>query len=189
MHPPARRCVPESAASQRGYTIVELVIALVLVGIISAVVFSRMLGSDAYDPSIARNAIISMARSAQQQAIGRSDVVLTMQPQGTALQLYVEDSNGELQRNEVSIDGVALSGDVNQLAGCDVTPGAHSITGSSAMVLEFDELGNLLRGGVEGSAGYPASITTGARLCVNENPRFSVCWSAAGFAYAGDCDD
>lgn len=167
----------------------ELVIALVLVGIISAVAFSRLSGSDAYDPLIARNAILSMARTAQQQAIGRSDVVLTLQPQGTALQLYVEDSGGELQRNEVRLDGLTLSGDVNQLASCGVTPGADSITGGSAMVLQFDGLGNLIRGGVEGSAGYPSSITSGARLCVDNNPRFSVCWSAAGFPYAGDCDD
>lgn len=163
--------------------------ALVLVGIVSAVAFSRLLRSDSYDPLIARDAIISMARAAQQQAIGRSDVVFTLQPQGTALQLYVEDSGGELQRNEVRIDGVSLSGDVNQRTSCGVTPGADSITAGSAMVLEFDGLGNLLRGGVQGSAGHPAPVTSGARLCVNENPRFSVCWSAAGFAYAGDCDD
>lgn len=174
---------------QTGYTIVELVIALVLVGVISAVAFSRLLRSDTYDPLIARDAIISMARSAQQQAIGRPDVVLTLQPQGSGLQLYVEDSGGELQRNEVRIDGVALSGDVNQLASCGVTPGEDNVAGSSAMVLEFDELGNLSRGGVEGSAGYPTPVTSGARLCVNSSPRFSVCWSSAGFPYAGDCDD
>ncbi len=176
-------------SNSRGYTIIELVIVIVLVGILSAVAISRLLRSDTYNPLIVRDQIISMGRLGQQMAIGRSDVVLTIQPAGNQIEIRVSDSNGTIQNALVDGASVALSGEVNQLASCGVTAGTHSITNATPYVLEYNELGDLRRGGVTGSPGFPVAVSTGTRVCVNNNPVMSVCFSAAGYAYAGDCVD
>tara|TARA_R110002072_G_scaffold136124_2_gene278049 strand:- start:3216 stop:3749 length:534 start_codon:yes stop_codon:yes gene_type:complete len=173
--------------SQTGYTIIELVIVIVLVGIISAVGFSRILRSDTYNAIIARDQIVSLARSAQQRAIGRSDVAMTIQPDGDDLEIRIQDGGGTLQTAVVSSISAVLSGDVNEQDGCSVTPGADTITNAAPFVLSFDELGDLLAGGVTGAAGFPEAVSTAARVCINNDPAMSVCWSASGYAYVGDC--
>lgn len=174
--------------SAQGFTLIELIVAIVLIGILSAVTFSRFLRSDTFNASINRDQIISSVRAAQQKVIGRSDVSLTLQPEGGQLQLIVEQDNTEVQRSSAPLDGVSLSGDVNILDSCANTSGAYAITASNPMLLEFDSLGDLRRGGVQGGD-YPGPVVTGLRICVNNNPQYSVCVSKAGYAYAGDCVD
>lgn len=67
--------------------------------------------------------------------------------------------------------------------------GAHTVTSDNAMVIAFDQLGDLLLAGVENTASEASVVSTGVRLCVNNDPVMSVCVSKAGFAYVGDCDD
>ncbi|MEC8860426.1 MAG: type II secretion system protein [Pseudomonadota bacterium] len=172
-----------------GFTIIEAVIAIAFVGIIAALAMSRILRSDTYNAIIVRDQVISLSRSAQQRAIGRSDVVLTLSPSGNSLDIEIEDENAVIQRATLDIRGVTLSADVNELDSCTGTPGADALTSSNDLVLEFDELGDLLRGGVSSAAGYPVDITSGARLCIDGVSEMSVCWSASGYAYSGDCLD
>ena len=170
-----------------GFTVVEVVIVIALVGVLSAFIMSRMLRSDTYDAIIARDQIISLSRAAQQKALGRNDIELTITPSGSTLSIEIEDSTGTVQSAQFDARNVSFSGDVNELDGCGVTPGTDSPSGAAPFVLRFDSLGDLMEGGVTGAAGFPAEITDGARLCVNNEPVMSVCWSAAGYAYAGDC--
>lgn len=173
--------------NSRGFTVIETVIAIVLVGILSAVTISRFLQSDTYNPSIARDQIISLSRSAQQKAISRADVTLTIQPVGNQLEIRLADGDGEIESATVDNASLILRGDVNELDGCEVTDGVDLITNAAPFVLEYDELGDLLRGGVTGSTGYPVAVSTGARICLNADAAMSICWSAAGYAYIGDC--
>ena len=57
-----------------GFTLVEAVIVVMVIGIIAAVTMSRVLRDDTYNAFLARDQITSLARSAQQRAIGRNDV-------------------------------------------------------------------------------------------------------------------
>ncbi|WP_237132963.1 prepilin-type N-terminal cleavage/methylation domain-containing protein [Pseudohongiella sp. O18] len=172
---------------EAGFTITEIVIVIVLVGIIAALGMSRILRSDTYNAIIVRDQVVSLSRSAQQRAIGRSDVVLTLRPVGSNLEVEVEDDNGVMQRATLGLDSVLLSADVNELDSCGSTTGSTTLTTSNELVFEFDELGDLLRGGVTGSPGYPVTVTNGARLCIDNDPLMSVCWSTSGYAYVGDC--
>ena len=172
-----------------GFTIIEAVIAIAFVGIIAALAMSRILRSDTYNAIIVRDQVISLSRAAQQRSIGRSDLVLTLSPAGNNLDIQVEDENGVNQRASLDLRGVTLTADVNELDSCTSTPGADALTTSNDLVLEFDELGDLLEGGVPGSVAYPETVTSGARLCINGDPARSICWSASGYAYAGDCVD
>ncbi|MAO40174.1 MAG: hypothetical protein CMK70_08115 [Pseudohongiella sp.] len=175
--------------SSAGFTIIEAVVAIAFIGIIAAFAMSRILRSDTYNAIIVRDQVISLSRSAQQRSIGRSEVVLTLSPAGNNLDIQIEDEDGVIQRATLDLRGVTLTADVNELDSCTSTPGADALTTSNDLVLEFDELGDLLEGGVTGTAGYPATVTSGARLCINGDPARSVCWSASGYAYAGDCVD
>lgn len=178
----------------RGFSMVELVIVIFLVGIISAVAMSRMLEGDIFNASVVRDQIISLARSTQQLALGRSDVALILRTNGDTLELQtVEDfvdvnTFTELQSASVDIRSVELAGDVNVTASCGATPGTDVIGSTEPMVIQFNELGDLFRGGVTDNAGYPIIASTAMRICVNDDPLNSVCISPAGFAFAGDCE-
>lgn len=172
---------------QFGFTIVELVIVILIVGIIAAVSFSRFFDSEQLNGIIARDRIIAAARTAQQNALGRADVELTITPNGGATEAIIatSDAGGTIQSFIVSLNSVSLSGDINDTDSCATTTGADSITSSNPMTLAFDELGDLTISGVTGNTGTP---TSALRICINDIVNESICVSPSGFAYSGDCD-
>ena len=171
----------------RGFTLVEAIIIIVLVGIVSAFAISRFVGGSSFNPAIVRDQIIAMARNAQQNALGRPDVELTLTPNagGSELTLTVSDSGGVVNQQSAPLGDVSLSGDINTVSSCGTTGGAQSISNATPMTINFGELGDLEISGVTGSTG---AVTSALRICVNNNPVNSVCVSPSGFAYAGDCD-
>jgi prepilin-type N-terminal cleavage/methylation domain-containing protein len=170
-----------------GFSVIELVIVILVIGIVSAVALTRALRSDSYNAIIARDQLVSMAQSAQQKAIGRSDVRLVLQPVGNNVQFRIEDSTGLVESAEIASASVLARGDVNELGSCDLVAGGALITVAAPMVLNYNALGDLLNGGVTGSPGFPQTISTGARVCINDDPQMSVCLSSAGYAYVGNC--
>ena len=64
----------------------------------------------------------------------------------------------------------------------------NTISNANPMVIQFDELGDLYRGGVTSALGYPITASTGMRLCLNNDPSVSICLSPAGFPFKGDCE-
>lgn len=166
-----------------GYTIIELVIVILILGIVTAFAMARILRGDTYSSAVISDQIIAMARSAQQKAIGRNDVSLVLQPAGSDLEIRIEDTTGIIQTATMAISPTQLHGDVNVLTSCSALPVNGLISNSTPMVLNFARLGDLLSGGVNGST----IISTGARICVLPDIALSVCISAAGFAYRGDC--
>ncbi len=176
-----------TARRNQGFSIVELIIAIVLLGIISSVAMSRFLRSDSYNPAITRDQVVSLARSAQQKAIGRNDVTLTIQPVDDLIEVRLDDGAGQVQISRMDLATVNMRADVNELDSCSVTAGGFAVTNAAPLVLNYDSLGDLITGGVTGSPGFPQAITTAVRLCINDSPAMSVCWSPSGFAYVGDC--
>ena len=172
-----------------GFTFIEMVVVIILVGIIAAVTMSRVLRDDTYNAFLARDQITSLARSAQQRAISRSDVYLEIESVGNNLNMSVSDSTGELQQATLSNRSITLSADVNETDSCGTTPGGTIVSGAAVFRLYYDELGNLLEGGVSTAGGYPITITDSARFCIDNDPAFSICWSDAGFPFVGDCRD
>lgn len=176
-----------SLPSATGFSIIEIVVVIAVVGILSALVVSRLLRSDSYNAIIARDQVVSMGRAAQQKALGRDDIELTITPSGNTLDIDISDSTGSIQSASVDVRSVAFSGDVDVLDSCADTAGTDAVTSGAPFVLRFDSLGDLQEGGVTGATGFPATISSGARLCINNTAVMSVCWSAVGYAYTGDC--
>ncbi|NKB33372.1 MAG: prepilin-type N-terminal cleavage/methylation domain-containing protein [Pseudomonadales bacterium] len=173
--------------TSKGFTVVEIVLVIVLLAIVSAVAISRFVSGNAFNPTIVRDQIISLARTAQQSSLGRTDVSLTITPNGAGDTVTIEtsDTDGTIQSFDVSIDDVTLSGDINDTDSCATTSGADSITNAAPMTIDFEELGDLGTSGVTGSTG---AVTSAVRVCINDSALASVCVSPSGFAYAGDCD-
>ena len=178
-----------NSAQPKGFTIIELVIVIVLIGIISAIIMSRFLGGNTFTPSIVQQQIISLARIAQQSSLGRADVTLTITPNagGDQVTIEAEESAGAttIQAVTIPMDSVTLSGDINKTASCAVDDGDTAITNAAPMVLDFGELGDLQDSGIGGGA---AAITSAVRICINNSAADSICVAPSGFAYAGDCD-
>ena len=173
---------------QTGFSLVELIIVITLIGIVSVVAMSRMISRNTFNAPIARDAIISMARSAQQNAIGHTDIVMTLDVVSNELHLTLKAGATVLETASAPLAEVTLRADVNDTDSCAATPGATVLGPGSGMVVEYDALGSLLEGGPVNGVGYPFEPTAGMRICVNAEALNSVCISPAGYAYAGDCD-
>lgn len=174
-----------------GFTVIEIIIAIVVVSIISVVIMSRFLGGNTFNPVIVRDQIVSMARIAQQASLGRADVSLTITPSAPdSVILNVSEGGGSIASVVLDIGDVILSGDINKLVSsqtpsCAADDGDNAITAVTPMTINFDELGDLAISGVTGSTG---AITSAVRICLNNTNIDSVCISPAGYAYAGSCD-
>lgn len=178
-----QRRVHTHKISHHGFSIIEIVVVLAILGIMSVVITSRVLRADTYNAAIARDQIISMARTAQQKAIGRNDVGLTLQGAGDNLNINISDSTGVIQSVRFSRSSVDAQADVNVLSSCSVLPAGTTVTDMAPFVLRYTHLGDLLEGGVGGVT----AVATGARVCINNDPSMSVCISSTGYAYEGDC--
>ncbi len=176
-----------------GFTVIELVITILIMGILAAVAFSRMLDGDVYNAAIVRDQVISLSRSSAQKALGRSDVAMIIQPNAGELEIRtVEDfvdvnTYTELQFSSIDMRSVSMAADVNVLDACDGVVSTNLLSNANPLVIEYDELGSLRRGGVTNAPGYPVTVSTGLRLCINNDPIVSICFSPTGYPSQGSC--
>ena len=173
-----------------GFTIIEMIVTILIMSIISVVVMSRFIGGNAFNGIIVRDQIISLARSAQQNALGRADVKMTIAPNAGATEVTIATVYGAVNIASVTVpmSSLSLSGDVNDTSSCATGGGgADAITLTFPMTIAFGELADLGSSGVLGGASTGA-VSSAVRVCLNNDPVFSVCFSPSGFAYAGDCD-
>ena len=78
------RCVAHSSLGPMrddrvgGFTVVELIAVLLLMGILAATATSRMVGSNAYAPALVSQQLIALGRLAQQTALARQDASVSL---------------------------------------------------------------------------------------------------------------
>jgi len=171
-----------------GFTLVEIIIAILLVSIMSAVVIARFTDGNTFNGLVLRDQFVSSTRVAQQSAMGRADVELRLTPNasGNEVTITVLEKNGTIQSVQIPFASVDLSADINFTTSCSSSTPANSITGGSApLILAFGELGEVQSASVAGSS---VALPSALRLCIDDEVEKSVCVSPAGFAYIGDCD-
>jgi MSHA pilin protein MshC len=162
--------------AHRGFTLVELVCVLVLVSIIGGVMVGRLFDTEAYDERITRDALLSVARAAQQLALSRSNVDLYIQDLGSELRVSARVDGTEETGRSFRKAEVQIRSDTSAAGG----PAGNCSEISSPITIAFDlfgELSNATPGG---------TYMGGVPICLNGNVT-SLCISAAGFAHSGSC--
>ena len=150
-----------------GFTIVELLAVIALVGILMTLSIGRLMNVAYFDEILARDRILATARGAQQLSFVRDNVRLSLTLSGTNFSVAS------------SVAGVADTATDFSSSKIEVTAGTIGVGAvctaiSSTITLDFD------------SAGEIADIDSdGFPICLNgEN---SLCISPSGFAHAGPC--
>lgn len=171
----------------RGFTIVEIIITVLIISVLAVSVYSRLSDNNTFEGLIVRDQIISLARIAQQNALGRQDVELRVTPTGSG-DVTIETRTGAttLQSVTTSSSSLTLESDVNNTSSCS-GGASNTLSSSDYLRLRFAELGDLEDSGVV-NAGYPTTVSSAVRICINDDPILSICVSPGGFAYVGDCD-
>lgn len=178
----------DDSIGQYGFTIIEVIVALVIVSIVGAVFMARLGGANSFNGIVVRDQIVSLARMAQQSAFGRAGVELTVEPNvaGSEAIITATSDNGQLQRVVVPTTELLLSGDRDEMDSCGTTPGGETINNANPFAIKFGRLGDVIAS--SGVASDSGDVEQTLRVCINNNPDLSVCISASGYAYAGDCD-
>ncbi|WP_293268995.1 prepilin-type N-terminal cleavage/methylation domain-containing protein [Neptunomonas sp.] len=159
---------------QSGFSLVELVTVLVLLGIISAVAFSRLGNVSSFSESIFQQQVLSYLRLAQRTAVAH---------QGSGVQLSItraatDDWDVSLQFASQTLT-YELEGDHTFL----FTSGASSgnLSTGDTLSLRYSDDGDL----VQLTSPVVAAITASLSLVV-AGDRLT-CVSPTGFAYEGSC--
>jgi len=160
----------------RGFTLVEMISVLVILGAVSALVMSRLSDTGAFDERLARDQLLLIARTAHQLGFSRSSVDLYFQDTGSEIRIAarvggVEQASRTFPKSEVTVtvDGTSIGG----------TPGT-CLQISSPISLQFDS-------NAEVSGAYPSgNYNQGFPICLNGNTP-NLCISPTGFAHLGSC--
>jgi len=160
----------------RGFTAVELVSVIALVGILAAVSFGRLMPTQGFDQRIAEDQLISLARSAQQLSLARANVDLFFQDTGSELNVATR-VGGTVQTSRIfPKNEVTITADTSAAGG---TQGTCAVIGTPISV-SFDASGEL-------AGAYPSgTYSQGFPICLNGSS-VSLCISPSGFAHSGSC--
>ena len=150
-----------------GFTVVELIAVLVVVGLIASVASSRLAGGRFYDALVAKDTTLSLIKRTQQIALSEENISFTIGA-GRSNTIFSQIVSGAVRAtrsfptNEVAITAGSV--------GSGTTCGSIS----STITLNFDSAGEI-----------EAVDDDGFPICLNGES--SLCISPAGFAHQGEC--
>lgn len=160
------RCplIPCPGLSRRaaGFTLVELILVIALLGILSAVAIAQFGSTQTYHDQQLKDQLISIARVAQQTALNRHDQSVTYEISRPGDWALTVKANGQiLKQQRVERSSARL-----------FAPGGAEITSTAPYEISYDNLGNLASGAV-------------ANLNFKKDPaQHFFCISVAGYAYS-----
>lgn len=159
-----------------GFTLVELVSVLLLASIVAAFSTSRFAETASLDERLAKDQILSLARSAQQLSLARGNVDLYFQDTGSELSVATR-VGGTIQTSRIfPKNEVTITADTSAAGG---TQGTCAAIGTPISV-SFDASGEL-------AGAYPSgTYSQGFPICLNGSS-VSLCISPSGFAHSGSC--
>ena len=155
-------------AISEGFTLVELVAVLSIIGVLVAVAVPRVLDTGSYDAVVARDALVSIFRLGQQRAMSSSGIDLHLSQSGSDYLIAVRESGVVRDSLSLSQNDVLISmGDAANPSSCASL--------ASPREIDFDAAGEI-------KSIFPA----GVQLCVNTVS--SICIDSSGFAFLGPCE-
>lgn len=159
---------------ETGFSLVELITVLALIGVLSAVAFARFSGVSSYTESLYQQQLLSYLRLAQRTAVAH---------QGAGAQLEVLRQSAENWQITLRFDGQTQTYPLQGEVTVSFVTGALSgtLSNGTTLSLQYSDNGDLtaLSAPVAGivTASLQLNVTGGRALCV----------SPSGFAYEGSC--
>lgn len=156
--------------SVKGFTLIELVMVLIILGVISAIAVSRFSDSQTFSSRAIANQVLASARLAQQTALSRSantaNVQLLLSQQGDDWRFQVMGGDALDLRIPAANEQIRF--------GTNMASSCGALT-TAPLSLSYDGLGNLTSG-------------QNTRICIADgNQDREICISSAGYAYEGRC--
>jgi MSHA pilin protein MshC len=158
-------------ASKAGFSLIELIAVIVLLGVISVSVAPRFLGSDSFSSYTVRDQIITAARLAQQRAM--------YDHSGNCYRLQI--SGGFISVQDSASTYTNLGPDQSWVAGLAID-GSVTVNGGADISIYFDGLGNAI-GTSSDCGGSPVSTP----ITITGGDTLGVCLHAAGYIQAQAC--
>ena len=162
-----------------GFTIVELIAVLILLGILSTVSMSGMVKPSAFAPQILSHELISQARLARRLATARQDATITLTIDATLDEWRFQidtDLEGNFRSSTISAEHSSLQANSGGVVA--------AINAGSALVITFDALGDLSAVSIGGNTGDPA---TGISLTIGGDSTRVACIYPSGYAAQVAC--
>jgi len=148
----------KKAPSQSGFTLVELITVLILIGVLSALGVGLFASRSAFSPLLATQQLASATLLAQQAALaGNPANTLTIEQGADTFRFIVGAGSGNARTFEIAREGTSLSA-----------------PGGLPMTLVFDNKG-------------APSTGTNLQFTFSGDSTFQTCLSSLGAVYAGSC--
>jgi MSHA pilin protein MshC len=157
--------------NQQGFTLIELITVIILLGILSAFAVSRFPDSQGYSTTIIKNQLLASARLAQQTSLSRAS-------SSTNVTLTVSEILGEWNLVITGGSGIDFSSQVDRGSeqvrfGTNLSA-ACSALAAAPLTITFDGDGKKIP--------YQS-----LRICVDSVADLELCISPSGYAYEGTC--
>ncbi len=156
---------------QRGFTLIELVTVIILLGILSTFAISRFPSTQSYSTTIIKNQLLASARLAQQTSLSRASSAVNVT-------LIVSEVAGQWNLNVAGGEGINFSAQVER-GSEQVRFGSNLVAACSALAaapvtITFDGDGNRIP-------------FQNLRVCIDSTRDLELCISPSGYAYEGSC--
>ncbi len=166
---------------QKGFTLIELIVVIILLAIVSAVGMSLMPSSNQYNARLAADQWLTFLRLGQRMALLKQDPSQLMHLQ---LNQTTSQWSAVLQHGSTVLDSATI--DRN-----NVTMAVSTTDFSSAcaqLAASGFPLNIYLNGNGDHVTAARAAISTNLRMCfVQGNEVHELCLAPSGYAYAGNC--
>lgn len=157
--------------SQQGFTLIELITVIILLGILSAFAVSRFPSSQTYSTTIIKNQFLASARLAQQTSLARSstasNVTLNISTISGEWHLIITGAGGNSYTATIDQGNEQIRFGTNLVAAC-------SALDAAPLTLTFDGDGNRIP-------------RQNLRVCIDSDIDYELCISPSGYAYEGAC--
>ena len=191
-----------SRSRQRGFTLVEIIVVIILLGILSAVAIPRFSNVSVYQQASLRSSILGSLKLAQKTALAQhaSSVYWLLERSSLdqwRVRLLIDSNTADgvaptdispTQLQELIPGNIALSYNVSLSAGGSVT---GTLAAGDNLVVMYNQLGDMVRvkTGVvltsEGSFPDTAQLVSSSLQFADSSSGF--CLSLTGYSYASTC--